>query len=346
MIENNLTDDHLKQLLCCGMEGDQVAYQAFLTSTHVIVNKYLHKLLGGNFGQENIDDLGQEVMLSIHQKKHTYLLDRPLLPWIFAITRYRFIDFYRTQKRKPKEVPLLDDIFYTQTDLEIDLDEVMALLNPQQQNLLRLVKVEGVPYSDAAKSLGISVSSIKVSIHRIMKWLALTLLISIFALNILPWNELRLESGLYFWENFLWFGLSLTSGMTFYYSAFPEKTPVLPQLLSVTLFVILLALVSSHSNETPITEELNLWRGRCGFLITIIAMAQSVSMVMWAKKGAPRSPLMSGAWASLSASALGCLLMQVICLYDNSLHLIIWHFVPLILITFFGAFIARKTLHW
>lgn len=179
-----------------------------------------------------------------------------------------------------------------------------------------------------------------------MKWLALSFLISIFALNILPWNELRLENSLYFWENFLWFGLSLISAVAFYYGSFPEKSPLWPQLLSAAVFLVLLSLVTAHSNETPFTEELSLWRGRCGFLITMIAMAHSTGMIMWAKKGAPRSPRMAGAWASLSASALGCLLMQVICLYDNSLHLMVWHFLPLLLITFFGALIAQKTLRW
>lgn len=169
MIEKTLTDAHLKQLLLCAMEGDQVAYQTFLASTQILVKKYLHKLSSTQMAQESLDDLQQEVMLSIHEKKHTYLPERPLLPWIFAITRYRFIDFYRAQKRKPIEVSLSDELQWVESESEINLEDIMALLNPQQQNLLKLIKVEGVPYSDAALSMGMSVSSVKVSVHRIIK---------------------------------------------------------------------------------------------------------------------------------------------------------------------------------
>lgn len=159
----------LKHLLVNAMKGDEVAYQTFLTSTQVFVKRYLAHLGGRQLGSEVLEDLRQDVMLSIHQKKHTYLAHRPLLPWIYAITRYRYIDFYRAQRRAPAMLPL-EDVYLVNEDRPfVTLDDILVLLTPQQQTLLRLVKIDEVPYPEAARQLGIGLPALKVKVHRTLK---------------------------------------------------------------------------------------------------------------------------------------------------------------------------------
>jgi DNA-directed RNA polymerase specialized sigma24 family protein len=52
-----------------------------------MVKSYLFFLGGKHVGKELLEDLHQEVMMSIHQKKQTYQIDRPILPWIYSITK-------------------------------------------------------------------------------------------------------------------------------------------------------------------------------------------------------------------------------------------------------------------
>lgn len=163
----------LRALFQLSMNGDGVAYESFLSMVTALVRKNLLHLAGKQLPHEVLEELQQEVVLSIHQKKHTYTLDRPLLPWIYAIARYRYIDDYRQKKRLPVVVEWLDDTVIendAQSD-SLDWDELLDLLTPHQRELFVKVKVEGQTYAQTAEDLGVSVPSAKVGIHRIMKLL-------------------------------------------------------------------------------------------------------------------------------------------------------------------------------
>lgn len=160
----------LKELFYLSSSGDRTAYEDFLELISVLVQRYLRYLSHGKTGNENLDDLRQEVLLSIHLKKQTYAVDRPILPWIYSVTRYRYIDFYRQKKRDRRLVQL--EVEYLQAPAStsgLDIQELLKSLTPKQQEMLKLVKVEGLSYAEAATDLKMSVSSLKVGIHRLVK---------------------------------------------------------------------------------------------------------------------------------------------------------------------------------
>jgi RNA polymerase sigma-70 factor (ECF subfamily) len=160
----------LKELFNRSSSGDRSAYENFLDLISVFVQRYLKYLSHGETGMENLDDLHQDVLLSIHLKKATYSIDRPILPWIYAITRYRYIDFYRKKKKDQRLVQFDDEYFHgIESNLSFDFHELLESLTPKQQEMLKLVKVEGMSYADAATDLHMSVSSLKVGIHRLVK---------------------------------------------------------------------------------------------------------------------------------------------------------------------------------
>ena len=161
-------EEKLKDLYLASMSGNKEAYAAFLELSSVIAKKYL-SFLGGKYeNQQNLDDLRQEILISIHQKKHTYQTDRPILPWIYAIVRYRFIDFYRAKKRAPTMVELKEEATI-ETEPLLDMEEIMNMLSPKQRELLILVKIDGASYVEAASALNMSIPSVKVGLHRIIK---------------------------------------------------------------------------------------------------------------------------------------------------------------------------------
>jgi len=163
----------LRQLYLEAMTGDKASYELFLELSSVMIKRYLLKL-GGKFADiQSIEDLLQEVLITLHEKKHTYLPDRPLLPWVYAITRHRYIDYYRSKKRKPDMVSIDSDFEQrfelAETEQEHSIDEVMALLTPKQKQMLMMIKVEGQSYVEAAETLSMSVPAVKVAVHRIIK---------------------------------------------------------------------------------------------------------------------------------------------------------------------------------
>ncbi len=187
----------------------------------------------------------------------------------------------------------------------------------------------------------------------LVKWGALTALIMGVAYMILPWEHNLLdrnEDMIFHVENFAWALLSISSGLALYFSSFPEKRTQVFNHISLFLVSGLFMLTFYHNGYSlsfsEAAGELDLWRGRCGFIILGLAALHTGAMVLWAKKGAAASPKLSGLWAALSASSMGCLLMQTVCDHQNSLHLIFWHFVPLAAICFVcSKFVSRK-LSW
>ena len=163
----------LKQLYLESMKGDKASYEIFLELTSVILKRYLMKLGGKYVDVQSIEDLLQEVLITLHEKKHTYQSDRPLLPWIYAIARHRYIDFYRSRKRKPCMVSIDAEIEQRLTSpegqSEHSIEDVMAFLSPKQKEMMMMIKVEGQSYVEAAKTLSMSVPAVKVAVHRIVK---------------------------------------------------------------------------------------------------------------------------------------------------------------------------------
>jgi RNA polymerase sigma-70 factor (ECF subfamily) len=84
--------DHLEALMKQAINGDKRAYAVLLQETSRFLRPFLAKRL--NMAAE-VDDLMQEILISIHKARHTYDGERPYKPWAYAIARYRLQDHLR-----------------------------------------------------------------------------------------------------------------------------------------------------------------------------------------------------------------------------------------------------------
>jgi RNA polymerase sigma-70 factor (ECF subfamily) len=155
--------------------GNKEAYEKLLKRISVMVRGYLFKRLRPG-SQEKVEDLVQDVLVAIHRKKHLYRLDMPLLPWLYAIAKYRLIDHFRAQKRRPAFVEW-DETFdpaapeknrVSDTTL-FELEELLESLSPRQREILFLAKGEGLPLADIAFRFNMSLSAVKVTVHRALQ---------------------------------------------------------------------------------------------------------------------------------------------------------------------------------
>jgi hypothetical protein len=186
------------------------------------------------------------------------------------------------------------------------------------------------------------------------KWFFYSAMIVLIGHKILPVREdfsLKYTNLSFEIENGLWLLISILSAVIFYFSVFPEKeeSKAIKIPTYFALASLFLVVFSRMDFQHPINEfhtEMDLWRGGCGFIILIIASIQSFFLILWARKSAPNNVYITGFWAALSCSAVGCLLMQFVCARDSSAHLFLWHFVPVTLISFGGGTLARKILRW
>jgi RNA polymerase sigma factor (sigma-70 family) len=163
----------LARLAALSQRGDRAAYAAFLGECRTWLRRYFQRKVGA----DHLDDRVQETLISVHAKLASYDPARPLLPWLAAIARYRWVDQLRRIYRAQDTAELTEDL---PGDCEpdagiaarISLERLFAHLPEGQVQAIELVKIEGLTVAEAASACGQSESLVKVNIHRGLRKLA------------------------------------------------------------------------------------------------------------------------------------------------------------------------------
>jgi|ERR1019366_1522842 RNA polymerase sigma-70 factor (ECF subfamily) len=154
--------------------GDQRAYATLLQKTSSLLRPFLAKRL--SFTNE-VDDLLQEILISIHKARHTYDGNRPYKPWVYAIAKFRLQDFlrahYSDQLRHAVDFDDLEEILpETVTESGLSYESISAevqKLPEKQASILQLMHQEGYTSKEVAEKMGMTESAVKVSAHRAYK---------------------------------------------------------------------------------------------------------------------------------------------------------------------------------
>jgi RNA polymerase sigma factor (sigma-70 family) len=181
MVGTASSADVLARLMAAAQAGDSQSYRTLLSEIAPIVRRIVrrrHPFLS----TEDIEDLVQEVLLSVHAVRATYDPARPFLPWLVAITRHRIADAARRHVRQKAwevavdEYPETFEAAETNTTSE-EYGDAQALRHavsglPQgQRTAIELTKLQELSLKEAAGRSGMSVASLKVASHRAIKTL-------------------------------------------------------------------------------------------------------------------------------------------------------------------------------
>ena len=166
-------DASLARLAVLAQRGDRTAYATFLAECQHWLRRYFARKVGAEY----LDDLVQETLLSVHAKLASYDPKRPLLPWLAAIARYRWVDQLRRIYKAGDTAEAgdgLTDAFDSESEIaaRISLERLFAHLPEGQVRAIERVKIEGLSVAEAATASGQSVALVKVNIHRGLKKLA------------------------------------------------------------------------------------------------------------------------------------------------------------------------------
>jgi RNA polymerase sigma-70 factor (ECF subfamily) len=174
-----MDEAELAALMWAAQEGDVAAYARLL----VAVTPLIRRATAGRWtGSEDVDDVVQDVLLSLHQVRHTYDPNRPFVPWLMAITRNRLADVQRRQARRAKgeiAVEALPETFSDEQAKEpVDrmadaeaLGRAIAELPPRQRQAVEMLRFKEMSLREASAASGMSITALKVSMHRAMKTL-------------------------------------------------------------------------------------------------------------------------------------------------------------------------------
>lgn len=177
------SDAHLGALMKAAQAGDRVAYaelleQAIPIITRIVISRRNRSL--------EVDDVVQDVLLSLHSVRHTYDSGRPFTPWLASITRHRLVDAYRKRVRVTQNemsVPELPETFWgDDTNYWIEgvgdpelLQRAIEDLPAGQRQAVELLKLRELSLKEASAASGMSIAALKVAAHRALKTLRLRL---------------------------------------------------------------------------------------------------------------------------------------------------------------------------
>lgn len=175
------TDElELHSLMVAGLDGDAVAQRGLLQALGRRLRGYFHgHLLRAGRSAADAEDLVQETLMAIHMRRHTYDRSRLFTPWVYAIARYRLIDYCRKTKISVKDLPIdaaadiAAEANSTAVESNLDLQRLLTRLTPKARQAIQMVKLHGLEVAEAAARSGASPSAIKVSVHRGLRTLSL-----------------------------------------------------------------------------------------------------------------------------------------------------------------------------
>ena len=168
------TTDNLAGLMRQALAGDQRAYAELLRETARFLRPFLSRRLNAD---GEVDDLLQEILVSIHKARHTYNGLRPYKPWAYAIAKFRLQDHlrmhYADRLRQAEDIAELENILHADvTETAIDYESIsreIEKLPEKQSTILRLMHRDGYTAKEAAQNMGMNESAVKVAAHRAYK---------------------------------------------------------------------------------------------------------------------------------------------------------------------------------
>jgi len=170
------SSDNFAALMQQSLNGDGQAYAVLLKETARLLRPFLTKRL--NIGSE-VDDVLQEILISIHKARQTYDGNRPYKPWVYAIAKFRLQDYLRThyadQLRQAIDISELEDNLHEGvTESAFSYESISGEIHrlPEKQAaILQLLHQEGYTAKEVAEKMGMNESAVKVAAHRAYKLL-------------------------------------------------------------------------------------------------------------------------------------------------------------------------------
>ena len=169
------TDAALAALMASAQNGDARAYQALLRQCAPMAASTARRQ---GVPPDRIEDVVQDVLLTIHRARASYDPARPFLPWLRAIAQRRAIDALRRRYRHAPEIqdedaaasvaadqPDAGDLL-TQTERAGTLAAAVAALPPGQRQAVELLALQERSLEEAAGQTGRTKLALKVNLHR------------------------------------------------------------------------------------------------------------------------------------------------------------------------------------
>lgn len=160
-------------LMARAQAGDAAAYRTLL---HAIAPQARAIAARALRERADVEDVVQDILVTVHRIRHTYDPARPFRPWLVAIARHRVQDRLRAQGRRAaweagwnaEAETFADDTANTDNPAWDGqaLRAAIAALPEGQRQAIELTKLREMSLQEASAASGMTVGALKVAVHR------------------------------------------------------------------------------------------------------------------------------------------------------------------------------------
>ncbi|MGC6485298.1 MAG: sigma-70 family RNA polymerase sigma factor [Candidatus Puniceispirillales bacterium] len=159
-----------------GLAGDREAYREFFRAVVPMLTRMIASMAPA-LPVDQREDIVQDILTTVHAKRHTWQQTKPILPWLYAIARHRLIDHLRRQQRGAATFHDIDlDSIAEITagpdhnpDLKIDLEKGIDQLEGRAGTVVRAIGLDGKDIRQTSNETGISENAVRIAFHRGLK---------------------------------------------------------------------------------------------------------------------------------------------------------------------------------
>ena len=166
----------LEVLMRRAQVGDADAYRALLNDVAGRMRRLVRRRAPW-LQLSDVEDLVQDILLSLHQSRSTWDPERPFLPWIVAIARSRLADNARRYMRRTSIDVAASDLAETFCDLRtntnaenvvnlLSVQKAMQGLTKTEKQAVELLRLREMTLAEAAAASGSTIAALKVAMHR------------------------------------------------------------------------------------------------------------------------------------------------------------------------------------
>jgi RNA polymerase sigma-70 factor (ECF subfamily) len=165
-------DDEWTDLMRSANAGDTAAYHRLLSVIAPALRAVARRgLVRSGQPPDQAEDIVQEILLTVHLKRHTWDPTAPFAPWLFTIARNKLIDALRRRGRRV--FVNIDDFTEIlpgeEAEDSLPATEVLAHLKTlpeRQRNVLQSIAVDGLSITETAAKLAMKEGAVRVALHR------------------------------------------------------------------------------------------------------------------------------------------------------------------------------------
>ena len=173
-------DRRLSAAMAAAQGGDRAAYETVLRDCVPVVQRIARRQ---GAAADFVDDVVQDVLVTIHGARATYDPSRSFVAWLTAITQRRTIDILRKRGRQGAREIHAPEAFETRAGEDdpereavanseaAQLRAFVAELPEGQREAIDALALEEKSLEDASKATGRTKTSLKVNLHRAIKTL-------------------------------------------------------------------------------------------------------------------------------------------------------------------------------